>query len=35
VISSNPMVDVEVTLLDGSTHAVDGCAFGFELAGLG
>jgi elongation factor G len=33
VISSNPMVDVEVTLLDGSTHAVDGCAFGFELAG--
>jgi elongation factor G len=33
VISSNPMVDVEVTLLDGSTHSVDGCAFGFELAG--
>jgi elongation factor G len=27
------MVDVEVTLLDGSTHTVDGCAFGFELAG--
>ena len=33
VISANPMVDVEVTLLDGSTHTVDGCAFGFELAG--
>lgn len=33
VISSNPMVDVEVTLVDGSTHTVDGCAFGFELAG--
>lgn len=33
VISGNPMVDVEVTLLDGSTHSVDGCAFGFELAG--
>jgi elongation factor G len=33
VISSNPVVDVEVTLLDGSTHSVDGCAFGFELAG--
>ncbi len=33
VISGNPVVDVEVTLLDGSNHAVDGCAFGFELAG--
>lgn len=33
VISGNPVVDVEVTLVDGSTHAVDGCAFGFELAG--
>ena len=33
VISGNPMVDVEVVLLEGSTHAVDGCAFGFELAG--
>lgn len=33
VYSGNPMVDVEVTLVDGSTHAVDGCAFGFELAG--
>lgn len=33
VISGNPMVDVEVTLVDGSTHSVDGCAYGFELAG--
>lgn len=33
IYSGNPMVDVEVVLLDGSTHAVDGCAFGFELAG--
>ena len=33
VISGNPMVDIEVTLIDGSTHSVDGCAFGFELAG--
>lgn len=33
VISGNPVVDVEVTLVDGSTHSVDGCAFGFELAG--
>jgi elongation factor G len=33
VISGNPMVDVEVTLVDGSTHSVDGCALGFELAG--
>lgn len=33
IISGNPMVDIEVTLLDGSTHSVDGCAFGFELAG--
>ena len=33
IYSGNPMVDVEVTLLDGSTHAVDGCSFGFELAG--
>lgn len=33
IYSGNPMVDIEVTLLDGSTHAVDGCAFGFELAG--
>jgi len=33
VISGNPVVDVVVTLVDGSTHAVDGCAFGFELAG--
>ena len=33
VISNNPMVDVEVVLLEGSTHTVDGCAFGFELAG--
>lgn len=32
VYSSNPMVDVEVTLIDGSTHSVDGCALGFELA---
>jgi elongation factor G len=33
IYSGNPTVDIEVTLLDGSTHAVDGCAFGFELAG--
>lgn len=33
VISGNPVVDVEVTLLDGSNHSVDGCSFGFELAG--
>jgi elongation factor G len=33
VYSGNPMVDVEVTLVDGSNHAVDGCSFGFELAG--
>lgn len=33
IISGNPMVDIEVTLVDGSTHSVDGCAFGFELAG--
>lgn len=33
VISGNPIVDVEVTLVDGSTHSVDGCSFGFELAG--
>jgi elongation factor G len=33
VISGNPMVDVEVTVTDGSTHSVDGCALGFELAG--
>lgn len=33
VISNNPMVDVEVTLVDGSTHTVDGCAYGFEIAG--
>jgi elongation factor G len=33
IISGNPMVDIEVTLIDGSTHSVDGCAFGFELAG--
>lgn len=33
VISGNPVVDIVVTLVDGSTHAVDGCAFGFELAG--
>ena len=33
VISGNPMVDIEVTLIDGSTHSVDGCSFGFELAG--
>lgn len=32
VYSSNPMVDVEVTVVDGSTHSVDGCALGFELA---
>ena len=33
VISGNPMVDVEVTLIDGSNHSVDGCSLGFELAG--
>lgn len=33
IYSGNPHVDIEVTLLDGSTHSVDGCAFGFELAG--
>lgn len=33
IIAGNPVVDVEVTLVDGSNHAVDGCAFGFELAG--
>jgi elongation factor G len=33
VISANPMIDIEVTLLDGSTHTVDGCAVGFEIAG--
>lgn len=33
IYSGNPTVDIEVTLIDGSTHAVDGCAFGFELAG--
>ena len=33
VISDNPMIDVEVTVVDGSTHSVDGCALGFELAG--
>ncbi len=33
IYSGNPTVDIEVTLVDGSTHAVDGCAFGFELAG--
>lgn len=33
IYSGNQTVDIEVTLLDGSTHAVDGCAFGFELAG--
>lgn len=33
VVSNNPVVDVEVTLLDGSNHSVDGCSFGFELAG--
>ena len=33
IYSGNTTVDIEVTLLDGSTHAVDGCAFGFELAG--
>lgn len=33
VVSGNPMVDVEVTLVDGSTHSVDGCSYGFELAG--
>ena len=33
IISANPMVDIEVTLLDGSNHSVDGCSLGFELAG--
>lgn len=33
VMSNNPMVDVEVTLIDGSNHSVDGCSLGFELAG--
>jgi len=33
IYSGNPHVDIEVTLLDGSTHSVDGCAFGFEFAG--
>ena len=33
IYSGNPTVDIEVTLVDGSTHTVDGCAFGFELAG--
>jgi elongation factor G len=32
VISGNPMVDVEVELVDGSTHAVDASTFAFELA---
>jgi elongation factor G len=32
-LSGNPLVDIEVTVTDGSTHSVDGCALGFELAG--
>jgi elongation factor G len=33
IYSGNPMVDIEVTLVDGSNHSVDGCSLGFELAG--
>ncbi len=33
VISGHPVVDVKVTLLDGSTHPVDGKDIAFKLAG--
>jgi elongation factor G len=33
VISGNPVVDVKVSLLDGSTHSVDGKDIAFKLAG--
>ncbi len=33
VISGNPVVDVKVSLLDGSTHPVDGKDIAFKLAG--
>jgi elongation factor G len=33
VLSGNPIVDVKVSLLDGSTHPVDGKDIAFKLAG--
>jgi elongation factor G len=33
VISGNPLVDIQVRLVDGSTHAVDGKDIAFKLAG--
>jgi elongation factor G len=33
IISGNPMVDVEVAVVDGSIHAVDSSAYAFEHAG--
>jgi elongation factor G len=33
VLTGNPLVDVRVSLLDGSTHAVDGKDIAFKLAG--
>lgn len=33
VLSGNPLVDIKVSLLDGSTHAVDGKDIAFKIAG--
>ena len=33
VLTGNPLVDIKVSLLDGSTHAVDGKDIAFKLAG--
>ena len=33
VLTGNPLVDIEVSLLDGSTHPVDGKDIAFKLAG--